>query len=105
MKRFTDTENGKYDLMECPPYIKYVFKENDPDKPKGLKWSNIKDVPKIGDNVRINFNQLGTGIVESYFIEYDWLGICVKLDKIPEWKQKRIHNKDVALVIGAELEY
>lgn len=87
------TEETGYNLAEPPP---------------GKKWSGKNPVPKIGDKVRINFNQLGSGVVRSYFFEHGYLGILVKLDNPPEWKRKqhppgsKYHG--VAHVFGAEIE-
>jgi hypothetical protein len=65
-------------------------------------------VPAIGTRVRINFDELGYGTVESYFIEHGWLGVCVKLDKIPDWKFNEQRDEpekmEVALVFAIELD-
>jgi hypothetical protein len=36
------------------------------------KWSGKKDPPKLGENVKIYMNGLGTGNVHGYFAEYGW---------------------------------
>ena len=68
------------------------------------RWSGKKLPPAIGDRVTINFNGLGPGTVESYFIEDRWLGVKVKLDKQPEWHRKQNPGRDFALVFGRELD-
>jgi len=68
-------------------------------------WSGKNPVPPaIGERVTINFNGLGPGTVESYFIEDRWLGVKVKLDKQPEWHRKQNPGRDFALVFGRELD-
>lgn len=93
---------SEYNLTEVPARLKeFALLETD------LKWSGVWPVPKIGDRVNINFNNLGSGIVESYFIEHDYLGVLVKLDNPPEWKQKQAppgsKYHGVAHVFGAEI--
>jgi hypothetical protein len=71
--------------------------------PEG-KWSGINPIPKIGDKVKINFNNLGSGIVVAYFILEGYIGVEVKLDKRPAWHIKQ--NGDThpnPTVFGAEL--
>ncbi len=69
-------------------------------------WSGKTEPPAIGAKVRINFNQLGSGVVESYFTEHGWLGVRIRLDKQPEWHRKQNGtNRNYALVFGIELDY
>ncbi len=69
-------------------------------------WSGKTEPPAIGAKVRINFNQLGSGVVESYFTEHGWLGVKVRLDKQPEWHRKQNGaDRNFALVFGIELDY
>lgn len=108
MKRFTDTTVSKYDLETVPEGV-ICFNAPDAIKsqkelPKELKWGSEKRPPAIGDRVSINFNQLGGGVVESYFWEHGWLGVCVKLNNAPAWKRKQQKvNWDCALVYAPEL--
>lgn len=68
------------------------------------KWSGKTEPPAIGGHVCINFNQLGSGVVESYFTEGGWLGVKVRLDNQPEWHRKQNGaNRNYALVFGIEL--
>ncbi len=91
MKRFQDK----------PPVAEYDLAAPTADK----RWSGVQPIPAIGARVTINFNSLGSGVVESYFYEHGFQGVCVKLDAIPEWKQKQQKtNADVALVFGMELK-
>jgi hypothetical protein len=53
------------------------------------KWSGAMGVPAIGDRVEIKFNSFGRGTVMGYFIEHDYLGLYVKVDKLPEWRVKQ----------------
>ena len=106
MKRFTDTEVAKYDLPSLPPFVNFVLKSGDDcsQKPTEIKWGSLSAPPAIGQRVHINFNGLRDGTVESYFHEHGWLGVCVKIDKIPKWKMKQETNRDCALVFAVEIE-
>jgi hypothetical protein len=66
-------------------------------------WSNKKPLPSIGEKVTINFNGLGTGTVDSYFMEGEWLGIAVRLDNEPDWHKKACPDFPYAMVFGAEI--
>ena len=70
-----------------------------------FKWSGKSDPPAIGAKVKLYMNDFGTGTVTSYFVEYGWLGILVKLDNPPAWYVKQ--NKGVpekAHFFGIDLE-
>lgn len=60
------------------------------------KWSGEADPPAIGTNVKIYMNDFGTGTVLTYFAEYGWLGIKVKLDKPPKWFTDQNNNTNPA---------
>lgn len=66
-------------------------------------WSGKTELPKVGDKVHINMNGLGDGTVESYFIESEWLGVTVRLDKQPDWHKKQRPNNPIAMVFGLEI--
>lgn len=110
MKRFQDTDTAKYDLSALPDFVLYQY--DGKTCPEGIKWGVLADnakavltPPVIGSRVHVAINGMGTGTVESYFVEHNWLGVCVKLDSIPEWKRNQ-QDKDraqVALVFGPEL--
>lgn len=114
--RFEDKGNCRYDLDNLPGNVLNInptlenIDRYQAVKESGEKilWGNETYVPIIGDTVKIKFNDLGTGLVESYFVEHGWLGVCVKLDKVPEWKRKQQKDDprraEVALVFGAEIE-
>jgi hypothetical protein len=94
-----------YDLMELPAGVVLKTSENTGDE-SILKWSGDYPIPEIGRKVKINFNELGTGSVQSYFTEYGYLGIEVRLDKEPKWKKvqhKGTPREGIALVFGAEI--
>lgn len=71
-----------------------------------INWSGAGIPPAIGTRVYINMNGLGFGSVESYFVEGDWLGVCVRLEKQPEWHRQQNAGRRYphsALVFGFEL--
>jgi hypothetical protein len=68
-------------------------------------WSNARE-PKIGDRVRIKFNQFGTGTILATFVEEGWLGVIVKCDKRPQWHIKQNGDRHPnPHVFGAEVEF
>lgn len=72
-----------------------------------ILWSGCYPIPQIGDRVAINFNELGTGIVESYFVEHGFCGLTVRLDNPPAWKVRQhagTRHEGIAMVFGAELK-
>lgn len=72
---------------------------------KSGKWSGKLPPPAIGSKVRINFNELGRGTVEGYFVEAGWFGIRVRLSREPGWRKKNSAARGKpALVFGPELE-
>lgn len=94
-----------YDLPELPADVVLMLPEN-VDNESVTKWSGSYPIPKIGDRVRIGFNELGSGAVESYFVEHGFVGVCVKLDNPPAWKRKQhagTKHEDTALVFGKEI--
>lgn len=94
-----------YELQNLPEGIVARTEENAKDK-SILKWSGVFPIPQIGDSVSINFNELGTGKVESYFVEHGFVGIKVALDKEPEWKKKQhagTKHAGIAMVFGREI--
>jgi hypothetical protein len=114
IQRFNDTAAGKYNLAHAPGNVLCI----QPTPENIERYRSVREcgehvlfgaeqVPALGSRVRIGFNSLGTGTVESYFVEHGWLGVCVVLDVVPTWKQKQ--QKDtplraaVALVFGAEI--
>jgi hypothetical protein len=71
-----------------------------------FKWSGKSDPPAIGAKVKLYMNDFGTGTVTSYFAEYGWLGILVKLDNPPAWYVKQNEGKvpKAAHFFGIDLE-
>lgn len=65
-------------------------------------WKGTSELPDLGTKVKINFNQFGTGTVHSYFVEHNFIGVRVKLDKQPEW-HKNQGQPPYALVFGPEI--
>ncbi len=49
-------------------------------------WSNAT-LPKIGDNVKVNFNGLGSGVITGFFKEGDYIGCIVMphAGQRPQW--------------------
>ena len=72
-----------------------------PEINENCKWSG-NNIPKIGDTVTANFNNLGTGTVIDYFIEYKFLGVRVLLNQRPDWHKKQV-SEPWALLFGKEL--
>ena len=94
-----------YDLTEFPANAVKVTADN--PKPEGLKHS-FGSIPKIGDAVYVTMNQLGPGIVEGFFVEYDYVGVIVRLNPAtdPAWHKKQVKgtwHEGKALVFGAEV--
>jgi hypothetical protein len=96
----------QYGLAELPEGIVLRTEENKSDQ-SVLKWSGVYPIPQIGDAVAINFNELGGGVVQAYFVEHGYFGLEVKLSAAPEWHYKqhppgsKHHGR--ALVFGAEV--
>lgn len=93
----------------CRVY-KVIVEENQPGYAfhgREAMWSNPKsEPPKIGDIVKINFNGLGSGKVDSYFIEHGFLGVTVVLDNEPDWHKKQCKgtpHAGIAMAFGREL--
>lgn len=114
---FPDNEaNGSFYSLNEPA----VLKERVPDdrlreeKPpliavyessgRSGKWPGKLPPPPIGSMVVINFNELGRGKVEGYFVEGGWLGIRVKLAREPQWRKKQKVSGKPALVFAPELK-
>jgi hypothetical protein len=98
-------ENCFYNLSELPESVVLLSAENRDDK-NVVKWSGLYPIPQIGDKVYINFNQLGSGVVESYFVEHSYMGLTVKLDNAPEWHRKQTKGQKwegKAMVFGQEI--
>lgn len=94
----------EYNLTELPEVVQ-LTEANRPDK-MVLKWSGIFPIPAIGSHVTITMHKLGPGVVESYFFEHGYLGVCVKLSAQPEWHEKQSKGtrwENSALVFGQEI--
>lgn len=101
----TKYDGYSYDLTEIPEGIVQRTEENKFNKDL-LKWSGKNPIPAIGMKVRINFNELGNGIVVSYFWEHGYFGIKVQLDNAPAWHKKQhkgTKHEGNALVFGMEI--
>lgn len=72
--------------------------------PTEAKWSGKDRVPAIGEQIGINFNHLGTGVVLDYLIEHGWLGVRVHLDRPPDWFRKQNPHRSWAIVFGTEIK-
>ena len=70
-------------------------------------WSNTKLPPKIGDVVKVNFNGLGFGTIQYYFVHDQYLGVGVKPAHPPAWwvKVNTKLGRTCYEVYGAEVEY
>lgn len=68
-----------------------------------LKWSNAAPPPAIGAEVKLNFNNLGAGIVEAYFAQDGYLGVKVKLANPPAWYVEQNKGNVAGHAFGAEI--
>ena len=107
---YKDAKNNRYGLAELPAAVAAPIRDGDAVTNLGrgaFLWSGRFPVPAIGEKVAINFNQLGSGVVESYLTEYGWLGVCVRLDDAPDWHRRQTagtKHAGRAMVFGAELK-
>lgn len=69
--------------------------------PEG-KWSGKSAIPEVGEPVYIAMNNMGAGRVVGYFMEHDWVGVSVKLQRNPDWRKVGVEVP--AMVFGAELK-
>jgi hypothetical protein len=90
-------EGSQYELMEAPETAR---------NPSGTLagWSSKNPVPKIGDHVEIHMNGFGGGTVLDYFVECNWLGVRVLIDKCPAWFAKQHPDRNWAMVFGVDLD-
>lgn len=99
-------ESCRYGLTDLPEGIVLRTDENKSDL-SVIKWSGSYPIPQIGDRVTINFNELGSGVIKSYFVEHGYCGVTVRLDKEPAWKIKQHKGTKyagIAMVFGIELK-
>lgn len=73
-------------------------------------WSN-KTLPKIGDNVKVCFNALGSGIITAFFEEAGYVG-CVVMPHAgqrPQWHIDQFKRNKAEfngyMVFGREIEF
>ena len=104
-----------YDLPQLPAEI--VNGRDVPKKPDGtfdmdafraaesaaVIWTGKGDPPRVGARVSIHMNKLGTGVVQSYFVEHRFCGIRAMLDSPPDWHRKQNPGRGYALVFGNEI--
>jgi len=72
-------------------------------------WSGGKRIPKIMERVKLNFNNLGAGVVVAHYYENGYVGVQVLLDSPPAWRNeqcKRTYGikNPPAIAFGAEIE-
>ncbi len=94
----------KYDLKELPHCRIKLTKGGlvSPDA-AGLKWSGGR-IPRIGEVVEVKINAIGAAVVESYFIEDNWLGLLVKPSNPPEWYVRQKGADASCHVFGEEIK-
>lgn len=105
--------SNHYDLPSLPAPIEPVSKKDDDSgninsPTTAYVWSGKFPIPAIGERVFVNMNGFGAGVVESYFVEHGFLGVCVVVDVAPAWHVKQTKGSKYegkALVFGAELKY
>ena len=103
---FTNNDTCKYELTELPEGIVLRTADNCKDNSL-LKWSGELPIPAIGERVTTLVNNMGSGVVESYFIEHGYLGVLMVLDSPPEWHIKQCkgtRHEGIAGVFGSELK-
>lgn len=93
------------ELDTVPAYVAPVWANDSLQNRDDVKWSHANPPPAIGEKVAIQFNGLGSGTVVGYFVEENFLGLRVKLDKNPAWREKQLKGNPPALVFGAEVTY
>lgn len=95
------------EFSELPAWTRAVFDEsggkalNDADP---FKWSGDADPPAIGAKVKVYMNNLGTGTVTGYFVEYGWFGVLVKFDNPPAWWVKQNPKQPPGHIFGIDLQ-
>lgn len=78
-------------------------------EPPAGRWSSPIPIPAIGTRVRLNFNSLGEGTVVSYFREFAYVGVTVKLDDVSHERARNMARLKLpadtpALAFGCEVE-
>jgi hypothetical protein len=94
--------NAQYNLDRIPDGV-IPNNRNKPVQPGEIRWSGDFPIPKIGDRVNVIINDLGTGEVIGYFVEYNFLGLYVRLDHQPEWHKIQA-QVDYAMPFGIDIE-
>lgn len=103
---FKNTETCRYELTELPEGVILKTGENWRDN-SVVKWSGSYPIPQIGERVITTVNGMGSGVVESYFVEHGYLGVLMVLDNPPTWhvnQHKGTKHEGIAMVFGAELK-
>jgi len=80
--------------------------------PSPGKWTNER-LAKIGDRVKVTFNQFGAGEVIGFFTdggnaakeELPFAGVQVLIDNPPDWFKKQHPGINVIHVYGAEIRF
>ena len=67
-------------------------------------WSAKFDPPAVGAKVQVGVDGIGEAIVLGYFVEYGWLGVCVRPLAPPAWYVKQNGKGAICGVMGAELK-
>lgn len=75
---------------------------------QGAQWSghlNGMEIPARGEQVFVNMNGFGEGIVRGYFVEHDWLGVYVEPLVPPKWwlEQNAADPCQCCMVFGIEI--
>lgn len=68
-------------------------------------WTGFGEPPKVGDQVFINVNQLGPGVVTGYAVDGGYLGVMVlaNAESRPDWHKRQNPENQPAMVFGSEL--
>jgi hypothetical protein len=94
MQKITNREGCRYNI------------ETTSELPSDGKWSGdvFATPPSVGTRVRVKINELGTGVVQGYFVEHGWIGVHILPDARPKWHVKQRPSDNYYLVFGLEIE-
>ena len=102
-----DIGDCKYGLSEYPTGVVEVSLNPVEDRSqfKGqLKSTFGNNPPQIGERIKVTMNSLGFGKVTAYFIEHEYVGVEVALEKQPDWHIRQRGKGGHCLVFGAEIK-
>lgn len=72
------------------------------DVPDGI-WSGVCAIPKIGDIVNVDVNDIGPSEVLGYWLEAGYVGCVVRPSEPPEWYVRQNGSGAACVVFGIEI--